>query len=241
MGSIRTGCSPILPRSRERRARRGIAAFGERRRLAGRLLWNGLEVEVMRSIRSGAALGAFLLGPTVTLLACSQHVAPPAPAPAPSASSIITAPQPTTTPTTSPPSGGDLPLLPGEDPSGGDDGYPPYSGGGTPPSPSYPPPSPSTPPGYPPGYGSCSVQTGSQACDACLQQGCCAQLSACQADPSCGAVDTCAAQCYQQYANNPQIGEQCEDQCYNQYPSGGQKLDAVYECMDQACYNQCPE
>ena len=90
----------------------------------------------------------------------------------------------------------------------------------------------------PPFGGACVARTGTPTCDQCLEQNCCAQVSACEADADCPATDLCLASCGQPGAN-PQLVQQCEARCFAQHPTGAPKLDAIFQCAGQRCPSQC--
>lgn len=168
-------------------------------------------------------VGLVAIGILVGTAGCSDSVGTPAPAPTPAPTTTPIVAPPTTTPTPTDMYSTPQPTVPGDA----------YDAGGAIPYP--------TTPGTPVTPGACTIQTGNVTCDQCLQQGCCAQIAACDGDPDCPATDACMAQCYQQYAYNPQVEQQCEQQCFAQHPSGGQKLDALYQCMGTVCGAQCPQ
>lgn len=162
--------------------------------------------------RSHVAVTAALLAIASVTAACSD-APPPAPAPAKK-----------TTPTVAP-SASAVPVDPVPNvPSTNSSATPPTVPGTTPTTP-----------------GTCTVTTGTPSCDTCLQQHCCTQVNACDANADCGAADTCIAQCYQQYASNPSYEQQCEQQCNAQHPQGATTLQALYQCMGTSCTGQCPQ
>ncbi len=87
--------------------------------------------------------------------------------------------------------------------------------------------------------GQCNVTTGKPNCDTCIKTSCCTQVNACDTDPQCVAIDNCTTLCSQQYAANPQYLQACSNNCYAQSPLGGQKLNAVYQCVQATCLAQC--
>ncbi len=76
------------------------------------------------------------------------------------------------------------------------------------------------------------IQTGNQACDACLNASCCDSILACEQNTSCTSLYQCLAAC----AQNDQS---CIDQCISQYGDGKDALEQVLSCADQACTGKC--
>lgn len=82
------------------------------------------------------------------------------------------------------------------------------------------------------GNGSCGTLTsGSQTCDACVQQKCCSIQKACSDDAECVAILDCFNDCND---------DACFTQCEQDHPSGVAKEQALYGCISgpkcgQAC------
>jgi hypothetical protein len=82
-------------------------------------------------------------------------------------------------------------------------------------------------PGTPgPGTGTCPVVASDNACDQCVKQQCCPQVTACQADSACVAANNCAGACTTQT---------CVDDCTQQSP----KLGSLFTCVGNSCTAPC--
>jgi len=73
--------------------------------------------------------------------------------------------------------------------------------------------------------------TGSTACDACLDPGCCTSIQACQNNPECLAEWDCAKACG---------GDRtCGAQCREEHAAGDADLQAFISCFQQKCSGAC--
>lgn len=79
---------------------------------------------------------------------------------------------------------------------------------------------------------SCGVQSGNATCDACLNQHCCAELTACKSNPDCVGLYRCAAQCSADDST-------CFEACMSQFPNGSNDLGTAMSCIDKSCAKEC--
>lgn len=93
------------------------------------------------------------------------------------------------------------------------------------------PPRPDAGPGPTPGQ-MCQPTDPSKACDVCLAQSCCAELSACQNNAACGMFVTCARAC----AEND---DACVEACATKHPAGAMVFASFSMCFSMKCRTQC--
>jgi hypothetical protein len=79
----------------------------------------------------------------------------------------------------------------------------------------------------------CAVSSNANACDVCLADSCCPQLSACQANTVCEESQQCFDSCY----SGPGSGAKCASKCIGEYPSSlGTSLE---QCAATSCASAC--
>ena len=74
-------------------------------------------------------------------------------------------------------------------------------------------------------------QSGSNACDTCAADSCCAQLQACENSADCKNAVNCASQCGGQQA--------CLNNCASEYPNGVTLANSLSSCLSADCSQQC--
>ena len=80
------------------------------------------------------------------------------------------------------------------------------------------------------GTGGVAGATGTDPCEACIDQNCSAELSACDANAECTAMQDCYSKC---------ADDTCYQNCYNAHPSAQALDDAITNCMSSKCTTQC--
>jgi len=71
---------------------------------------------------------------------------------------------------------------------------------------------------------------GADACVTCVESGCGAELSACDANPECVAMQTCYDGCND---------DACFQKCYGDHPTAQALDDAVFDCVMNKCATPC--
>jgi len=82
---------------------------------------------------------------------------------------------------------------------------------------------------------SLTIMYGTPMCDTCMQSFCCKQDNACTANKDCTDLLTCLNACLMGDANP----SQCLNACMNQHPQGAQLFNAIGNCVQSSCGNQC--
>jgi hypothetical protein len=77
------------------------------------------------------------------------------------------------------------------------------------------------------------LRYGSNACDACLRQNCCAENAACSANSDCAKLEFCEKGCL------PAGSAPCTALCQAQYPGGGDDWAARSSCASNQCGAAC--
>jgi hypothetical protein len=80
-----------------------------------------------------------------------------------------------------------------------------------------------------------TFEYGSQQCDSCMAQNCCAPDNACGNDPNCLALIMCVTQCQA----DPDAGPNCPNACAQMYPQAMNEIDAVSNCINMSCAAMC--
>lgn len=82
--------------------------------------------------------------------------------------------------------------------------------------------------------GTCGeLRYGSDECDACVRENCCAENAACSANDACANLDFCDKRCL------PAGSVKCTDDCKAAYPEGGDDWAARDSCAAGACAEAC--